>query len=83
MSKSLRDVVAAVSGKPPASADMQAPASAVAPSRQGKKGIVVYVSPEAAKEIRMLALELGSSVQALGVQAWNDLLAKHNRRPIA
>jgi hypothetical protein len=39
-----------------------------APSWQGKKGLVVYVSPAAAKEIRLLALDKGSSIQELGVE---------------
>jgi hypothetical protein len=81
MSKSLKDAVSRVSGKAPPPAEVQA--VSVAPSRQGKKGVVTYLAPEAAKEIRQLALDIGSSIQELGVEAWNDLLQKHNRKPIA
>jgi hypothetical protein len=81
-SKSLRDAIALVSGKPQAP-ETQAPAPAVPPSRQGKKGIVIYVSPEAAKELKLLSVETGIPIQALGVEALNDLLRKHNRKPIA
>jgi hypothetical protein len=80
MRNSLKDAVARVSGKATA-AEPQAPQTA--PSRQGKKGLVVYMTPEAAREIRMLAVEIGSSIQELGIEAWNDLLQKHKRKPIA
>jgi hypothetical protein len=78
--KNLKDAVSRVSGKvaPSGFQPIQ-----TAPSRQGKKGLVVYVSPEAAKEIKLLAVETGSSIQELGIEAWNDLLRKHNRKAIA
>jgi hypothetical protein len=32
--------------------------------------------------IKRLALDLNTSVQALGVEAWNGLLKKHGKRPV-
>jgi hypothetical protein len=79
MSKSLKDAGSRVSGKAP---PVEAPVTA-APSRQGKKGLVTYLPPQAAKEVRLLAVESDSSIQELGVEAWNDLLRKYKRKPIA
>jgi hypothetical protein len=78
--KNLKDAVSRVSGKAP---PVEYQPVQMAPSRQGKKGLVVYVSPEAAREIKLLAVETGSSIQELGIEAWNDLLRKHNRKQIA
>lgn len=48
---------------------------ALAPSRQGKRALTVYVSPDTWRELRQLALDEGSSVQALVGEAL-DLLAR-------
>jgi hypothetical protein len=44
------------------------------------KSIVVQVKADGWREIRRLALDLDTSVQRLGVEAWNDLMAKHGRK---
>ena len=78
----LKNAVFRVSGK----AEPARPQPAAAqkpPSREGKKGILIYLSPEAAKEIKLLAVETGTSIQELGIEAFNDLLRKHNRKAIA
>jgi hypothetical protein len=54
-----------------------------APSRHGKKGIVIYVAPEVAKQLRQMALDRGTSLQALGEEAINGLFQKYGERPIA
>src|SRR5215212_7746937 len=46
------------------------------PSRQGKRVISVYVEPEAAMQLGILAIKEGTSVQALMVEAVNDFFAK-------
>ena len=53
------------------------------PSRQGKKGIVIYVDPGVAKLLRRMALDRGRSLQSLGEEAINDLLQKYGEKPIA
>jgi hypothetical protein len=80
----LKDALARVSGR--ADAPQAAPVSStlpVPPSRQGKKGIVVYVLPEASQELRLLSINTGRSQQDLCVEAINDLLTKYRRMPIA
>ncbi len=53
-----------------------------APDAQ-RRGILVRVSPSIRRELKLLSFERGSSVQVLMVEAINQLLAKHGRRPIA
>jgi hypothetical protein len=56
-----------------------AQAGAAAPSR----GILTRVNPEGLKALRQLALDLDTTVQALMIEATNDLLRKYRRRPVA
>ena len=44
------------------------------------KGIVVQLKPDSWKAICQLALDLDTTVQALGVEAFNDLMKKHGRK---
>ena len=48
-------------------------------SRKGKKGVLVYVTPAMAKQIRQLALDEDSTVQALGHEALESLLVQRGR----
>ena len=45
------------------------------PSRQGKRGILIHVEPELARRLKHLAVERETSLQALGVEAFQRLLA--------
>ncbi len=47
--------------------------SRVAPSRRGKKAVVLYVEPELAKRLKVLAAENETTIHALGLKAL-DLL---------
>lgn len=47
------------------------------PSRIGTKAVVIHVEPSLSKSIRRLALEMDTTVQALGLEALEDLLRKH------
>ena len=82
MSK-LAEAVASVSGIVPKPEPVTAPASNLAPSRRGKKGIIVYVDPTVAKRLRQLALDNNSSVQKLGEEALNMLLERYGQQGIA
>ena len=53
------------------------------PSRQGRTAINVYVSPEAHRQLRILALDKKLSGQRLIVEALNLLFAKHKLPQIA
>ena len=44
-------------------------------SRQGKRGILIHVDPELARRLKHLAVERDTSLQALGVEALQRLLA--------
>ena len=43
-------------------------------SRQGRKGVLIHVTPEMSKALRQLALDEDTSLQALGVEAFERLL---------
>ena len=77
----LTQAVQAVSGLAPKQEPL--PYLRAAPSRQGKKGIVIYVEPEAAKKLRQMALDRGRSLQSLGQEAINGLFEKYGEKPIA
>lgn len=53
------------------------------PSRQGKRVVSVYVEPEAAKQLGILAIREDTTIQALMVEALNDFFAKRGVNRIA
>ena len=53
------------------------------PSREGKRVLSVYLTPEAWKQLRMLSVNLESSTQSLGEEAVNLLFEKHRLNRIA
>lgn len=61
----------------PASAQTATPAS-----RQGRKQIAGFFSPEMSFAMHMLARRQGRSLQALMAEAFNDVLRKHGESPI-
>jgi Antitoxin-like ribbon-helix-helix len=77
----LTQAVQAVSGLAPR--EEPPPYARGAPSRHGKKGIVIYVDPAAAKKLRQMALDSGRSLQSLGQEAINGLFEKYGEKPIA
>lgn len=48
-------------------------------TRQGKKGLVLYVDPEVTLALRLLALEHKSDVQKMGRQALELLFAEYGK----
>jgi hypothetical protein len=54
----------------------------IPPSRRGTRNIVVAVSETDQRRIRQLALDEGTSVQALGQEALNLLLKSRKKRPL-
>ncbi len=54
-----------------------------APSRIGKRNVSAYINTTAAKQLRLLAVELDQSTQALVEEALNDLFRKHGKSAIA
>jgi hypothetical protein len=51
------------------------------PTREGKKGILGYFSPELSKTLNMLALEEDTSLQALMGEAFDLLLRARGKHP--
>ncbi len=78
----------------PAPAPTPAPASPASPapdaddtprgpaSRQGRKQIAGFFSPDMSFAMHMLARRRGRSLQALMAEAFNDVLRKHGESPI-
>ena len=53
-----------------------------APSRQGRRAVTFYTTPEAHRQLRLLSIELDRSVQSLGIEALNALFAQHGKAQI-
>ena len=67
----------ATPSSPAASASNDGPAS-----RQGRKQIAGFFSPEMSFAMHTLARRQGRSLQALMAEAFNDVLRKHGESPI-
>jgi hypothetical protein len=48
----------------------------------GSKGILTRVNSEGLRTLKMLAIERDTTLQALAVEAFNDLLAKYGKRSV-
>ncbi len=46
------------------------------------RAILTRVNPEGLKALRMLALERDTTLQAVAIEAFNDVLKKHGKRPV-
>jgi hypothetical protein len=67
---------------PPTHVDPQAPAAPTkAQARMGKKAVSGYFSPDVSRGLHLLALEQGSSLQALMGEAFDDLMRKYGKHP--
>ncbi len=84
-SADLRDAMLSGAGK---CVEKQAPAADVAPgdrgphyrpSREGKSNVTGYFNPAVKRQLRILAAERDTTIQALLGEALNDLFAKYGR----
>jgi hypothetical protein len=66
----------------PAPAPEPAAASARAASREGRKQIAGFFTPEMSFAMHMLARRQGRSLQGLMAEAFNDVLRKHGETPL-
>jgi hypothetical protein len=66
----------------PAPEEGRVPASARAASREGRKQIAGFFTPEMSFAMHMLARRQGRSLQALMTEAFNDVLRKHGESPL-
>ena len=58
------------------------PATPRPQSREGRKQIAGFFSPEMSLSMHMLARRQGRSLQALMAEAFNDVLRKHGESPV-
>jgi len=61
---------------------VQIPNNPVVNSREGKKMIAGHFDPAVSKQLKQLALEEDSTVQALLGEAINDLFVKYGKHPV-
>jgi hypothetical protein len=47
------------------------------------KGLLVRLNVDGWRELRILAAENDTTLNAIAIEAFNDLLRKHGRRPVA
>lgn len=66
----------------PAPTPEPAPVSTRPVSREGRKQIAGFFSPDMSLAMHMLARRQGRSLQALMAEAFNDVLRKHGESPI-
>ena len=59
----------------PVPATSARPGPGRSPTRQGKRGILIHVDPELARRLKHLATDRDTTLQALGVEAFQRLLA--------
>lgn len=52
------------------------------PSREGRKQIAGFFSPDMSLSLHMLARRQGRSLQALMTEAFDDVLRKHGESPV-
>lgn len=79
----LRDRAAPAAPAPSATGVLPEAEQGRAPaSRQGRKQIAGFFSPDMSLALHMLARRQGRSLQALMAEAFNDVLRKHGESPI-
>ena len=86
LKEAMQGMAALPQAAPPVVAPPEAPPTEPtdrAPSRRGKRVVSAYVNPAAAKQMRLLSVELDTSTQALIEEALNDLFRKYNRSAVA
>jgi hypothetical protein len=46
------------------------------------RGLLIRVNVDGLRALRQLALDRDTTLEALGIEAFNDLLRKHGSRPV-
>ena len=59
------------------------PSGNLAPSREGKKAVTGFFDLAVSRQLKRIALEEDSNIQALLREALNDLFTKRGKAPIA
>ena len=53
------------------------------PSREGTKGFTVHLSPDAHRQLKMMAMELDTTMHDLCIDGLNTIFELNNKPPIA
>jgi len=77
----LRDRQATIAASTPSTGPVAVPPKGPA-SREGRKQIAGFFTPEMSFAMHVLARRQGRSLQALMAEAFNDVLRKHGESPI-
>ncbi|MFZ0855158.1 MAG: ribbon-helix-helix domain-containing protein [Hyphomicrobiaceae bacterium] len=77
--------MAALAGRPqlPGSDSIAPPKVAHPPSRQGKKGLTIWLDPAVIRALKQLAAETDRTQESLVREALNQLFKDHGKPPIA
>jgi len=57
--------------------------SYVAPVRIGKKAVTVWFEPDVVKQMKLIGIEQGMTIQDMMAESLNDFFAKHHKPQIA
>jgi hypothetical protein len=57
--------------------------SYVAPVRIGKKAVTVWFEPDVVKQLKLIGIEQGMTIQDMMTESLNDFFAKHYKPQIA
>jgi len=64
-----------------AASEMPSPMAKRRPAREGKKGILGHFSPELSRALNIMAIEEGTTVQALMGEAFDLLMRARGKHP--
>jgi hypothetical protein len=78
LSQSTKKAPAGWNKEPPPAADENWGCEA----RKSGQGILTRVNADGLRALKILAVERDMTLQALGVEALNDVLVKHGKRPV-
>ncbi len=85
----LEEAAKGKSAPEPSEEEVQSPEATVKkqskkpPSRTGTKAITGHFDPAVSKQLKQIALDEDSTIQALLAEALNDLFKKYGKSPIA
>ncbi|NTW88408.1 MAG: hypothetical protein HGB26_04625 [Desulfobulbaceae bacterium] len=57
--------------------------SYIAPARIGKKAVTVWFEPDVVKQLKLIGIEKGMTIQDMMRESLNDYFAKHRKAQIA
>ena len=75
--------MAALAGRPQLSDPVAPPKAPPVPSRQGKKGLTIWLDPAVIRALKQLAAEVDRTQESLVREALNQLFKDHGKPPIA